>query len=62
MVDFSSFCFFVFVFVFFLGGGGRSVEGGGEGFKSNYYTNRLKLRLSIPRNVDDYPSNGTKYS
>ena len=30
--------------------------------KSNFYTNRLKLRLSIPRIVDDYPSNGTKYS
>ena len=31
------------------------------GIKSNYHTNRLKLRLSFPRIVDDYPSNGTKY-
>ena len=29
--------------------------GWGVGVKSNYYTNRLKLRLSFPRIVDDYP-------
>ena len=51
---FSSFSFFVF----FWGRGG----GGGGGVKSNNYTNKLKLRLSFPRIVeDDYPSNGTKY-
>ena len=32
------------------------------GVRSNYYTNRLKSRLSFPRFVDDYPSNGTKFS
>ena len=36
--------------------------GWGVGVKSNYYTNRLKLRLSFPRIVDDYPSHGTKFS
>ena len=63
MVDFSPFCFFVlfsFLFFFILVGEGK--WGGGGGLKSNYYTNRLKLQLSIPKIVDDYPSNGTKYS
>ena len=45
MVDFSPFFFVFFVFVFvFLGG---------EGVKSNYHTNGLKLRLSFPKIVDD---------
>ena len=62
MVDFSLICF-LFFFVFFVRGGGGGGGGrGGTGFKSNYYTNRLKLWLSIPRIVDDYPSNGTVLS
>ena len=50
---FFSILFFVFVVVFLRGV---------RGVKSNYYANRLKLRLSFPRIVDDYLSIGTKYS
>ena len=55
MIDFSPFCFFGLFY--FLGG----EEVGVGRVKSNYYNNRLKLRLSFPRIVDDYPSNSTKY-
>ena len=52
--------FSILFFRAFLFFGGKEVRVGRV--KSNYYNNRLKLRLSFPRIVDDYLSNSTKYS